>query len=272
MEKVTVSVIMGIYNPQIHQLKKAVTSIIRQSFGDWELLIYDDGSQKKYSHEIMALAKLDPRIFCYRGKENKGLANALNKCIKLARGKYIARMDCDDISLERRLEKQVDFLDNYPEIGWVGCGAYLMADGEIWGVRKMERLPTNKDFLRYSPYIHPTIMFRKEILELAGGYNTSKFTRRCEDYNLFMRLHEKMEQGYNLEELLFVYLEDEDSYKKRTLKAGYYESIVRFAGFRKLEILKPSTIPYLVRPVVGAIIPRAFLMKIKSRSKTSRLY
>ena len=256
MSEPMVSVIMGVYNPQIDQLQKAVRSIIQQTYLNWELLIYDDGSELKYKEDIAKLAELDPRIICYRGERNQGLAKALNECIIRAKGRYIARMDGDDISRKNRLHKQIDFLEQHPEFSWVGTAAYLLAGESFWGTRKMQEVPQAEDFLRYSPYIHPTVVFREEVLKLCQGYLVSKRTRRCEDYELFMRLHSQGHRGYNLSEYLFAYREDPASYARRTWGTRLDEMQIRYQGFKELGILKITTIPYLVRPLASGLIPR----------------
>ena len=261
MSEAMVSVIMGVYNPQIDQLQKAVRSIIQQTYLNWELLIYDDGSELKYKEEIVKLIELDPRIICYRGESNQGLAKALNVCILRAKGSYIARMDGDDISRKDRLRKQVDFLEQHPEFGWVGTATYLLAGESFRGTRKMRAEPKDEDFLRYSPYIHPTVVFRKEVLQLSQGYNVSKRTRRCEDYELFMRLHSQGYRGYNLGEYLFAYREDVTSYARRTWGTRVDEMQIRYGGFKRLGILKIITIPYLVRPLFGGLIPRKWWLR-----------
>jgi glycosyltransferase involved in cell wall biosynthesis len=254
MEKVLVSVIMSVYNPDERQLLKAVNSIIEQSFTDWELLIHDDGSDSEYIDLIAELSQLDSRISCYRSEDNQGLAKGLNRCINLAKGRYIARMDCDDISLKERLKAQVEFLDKNPSYCWVGTSAYLLSGSNYWGVRRPNEVPGTKDFLRYSPYIHPTVMFRKEALTDNKGYNTSRLTSRCEDYELFSRLHVQGHQGYNLKELLFAYREDHHSYKRRTLLSRLREAQVRYKIFKDMGLLTVFSVPYVIRPILGILI------------------
>jgi len=249
------SVIMGVYNPQIDQLQKAVRSIIQQTYHNWELLIYDDGSAPAYQEEIAKLVNLDPRIVCYRGESNQGLAKALNECILRAKGEYIVRMDGDDISHKERLSKQIDFLEHHQEFDWVGTAVYLLAGNSFWGTRKMPVKPQAKDFLRYSPYIHPTVIYRKEVLEVCKGYTVSPKTRRCEDYELYMRLHSQGYRGYNLSEYLFAYREDEASYIRRTWQSRYFEMQIRYHGFKRLGILRLTTIHHLIRPLIGGLIP-----------------
>lgn len=263
MAEVLVSVIMGIYNPNTPQLAKAIQSIINQSFTDWEMIVYDDGSDYDERVRLEKLVKVDSRISFYRGSRNRGLASVLNQCIDLAKGKYIARMDADDISLKERLRRQVDFLENNLAYDWVGTNAYLFAGETLWGARRMNEMPQAEDFLEYSPYIHPSVMFRREVLESSGGYNTSTRTRRCEDYELFIRLHRAGYHGYNLQEWLLAYREDEHSYLKRTPSSRFYEAQVRYWGFKELGILKLTTIQHVIRPIIGALMPMALLHRLK---------
>ena len=245
--------IMGVYNPDEKRLKVSIQSIQEQTLKDWELLLYDDGSGERYAEKIYMFSQMDRRIRWIRSRENKGLAFALNQCIRRAEGKYIARMDDDDISLPLRLERQCRFLEENPEYGWVGTNAGLIDDTGIWGEEKLPELPEAKDFLKYSPYIHPSVMFSREILENCGGYCISKATRRCEDYELFMRLHAAGMQGYNLQEKLFLYREGKDSYEKRKITYRFCEMQIRWQGFKRLRILKFTTLPYVCRPLAGAV-------------------
>ena len=106
------------------------------------------------------------------------------------------------------------------------------------------KLPEASDFLSYSPYIHPSVMFRAEVLRKIKGYPISEETRRCEDYELFMRLHKAGYRGYNLQEPLIRYREDEHTYRKRTIQSRMQEVKIRYRGFRQLGILRPETAAY----------------------------
>lgn len=252
-----ISVIMGVYNPPAkYQLFQAVMSMINQSFTEWELILYDDGSTARYAEMIEEAANLDKRIMYIRNEQNHGLAYALNRCIELSGGTYIARMDADDFSHPQRLQTLYDFLEHNPEYQWVGSNAELFDDEGTWGIEKMPEIPVAGDFLKYSPYIHPSVMFRKEILLELGGYTVSEATRRCEDYELFMRLHKEGYHGYNLQQNLLRYREDESAYNKRKYKYYIREIKIRFSGFKNLEILSIKTMPYVLKPlVVGLVIP-----------------
>lgn len=251
-----VSILMGSYNPRNRkQLTAAIHSIMAQSFIDWELLLYDDGSDEFSAGILRQVSKMDQRIHYLRGHCNQGLAHALNQCIHRARGTYLARMDDDDLSLPTRLQIQVHFLDTHPQYQWVGCAAWLFDNHTIFGKQLMPKTPQSRDFLSNSPYIHPTVMFRREVLVRSGGYSSSPVIAQCEDYELFMRLHAQGYRGYNLPDLLFCYRENHDAYCKRTYSRRIREAKVRFKGFRQLGILHPRTAIYVIKPLLVGLLP-----------------
>lgn len=251
-----VSIVMGVYNPSdLRRFMAAVNSVIRQSMTDWELLLYDDGSAERCRWIIEQAARMDDRIILLRGKKNRGLAYALNACIKEASGEFIARMDDDDLCLPQRLEKQCRFLEKHPKYDWVGSNVELIDDGGVWGYQKMPEAPQKRDFLFNLPYIHPTVMFRREVFEQYGGYCTARETLQCEDYELFMRLHANGCRGYNLQEALLRYREDYASGKKRTYRRRIREAGVRKRGFEALGLLDKSTYVYVAKPLLVGAVP-----------------
>lgn len=270
MGHIRVSVIMGVYDPICpKQLFRSVQSIVRQTLQEWELLLLDDGSSKETSVIIKKAASLDKRIKYIRIENNIGLAAVLNKGILLSRGDFIARMDADDISRKDRLEKQVQFLSQFPQYQWVGSNAFLTDSRKIWGIKKMPPVPGKKDFLPYSPYIHPSVMFRKDVLKKNGGYKQCSCYSQCEDYELFMRLHSVGNRGYNLPEPLLAYCENIDSFKRRSYKRRIKEFIVRKKGFRRLNINKKYSAVYMAKPLLVGLIPgkaQYYLRKKKQRS------
>lgn len=251
-----ISVIMGVYNPKDSlRFENAVKSILNQSFKDLELIIYDDGSSKPARDLIKRIAALDRRITLISGKTNRGLAYALNECLKVSSGEYIARMDDDDVSLCNRFEKQLDFLKQNPDCSWVGSSALLADSGGVWGVREVKAMPIKKDYLFNSPYIHPSVVFKKSALESLGGYSVSARHSGAEDYELFMRMQSKGYKGLNITSPLIIYFEDASSYKKRTFKRRLSELVVRYEGFKRLGLLKLRYLLYLIKPLAMALLP-----------------
>lgn len=251
-----VSVIMGVYNQYDEkQLLLAVNSILMQTFRDFEFIIYDDGSETEPAAFLQDLMRQDKRIRIIRCDENRGLAFSLNCCIKEARGTYLARMDADDFSLPNRLEEEVRFLEEHPEYDWVGCNAKVFAGKSIRGTRIMAEEPNQYNFLPFSPYIHPTVMFRRTLFESGSCYNVSEETLRCEDYELFMRLYQKGYRGYNLQKILFLYREDLNAYRRRTCKNRLQEMKIRKKNFHKMDLPWKKRLMYVMRPVVSIMIP-----------------
>lgn len=265
-KKIDVSIIMGVYNQKDRaMLHQAVDSILKQTLTSFEFIICDDGSDPEYAAYIQELQERDQRIRIIGGRVNYGLAHALNDCVRHARGKYLARMDADDISHPERLQKQYAYLEAHPEIAWCGCNAFLIDDNGVWGERKMVEQPQARDYLKYSPFMHPTVMFRREVFEENIAYSVEKDMLRCEDYELFMRLQAKGLRGHNLQESLFYYREDTASFYRRKMQFRISEAKLRYRGFRKLHILFPTGWVYVLRPLVGGILPAQLLAGLKRK-------
>lgn len=255
---------MGVYNQNNFRiLFDAVNSILNQTYSNFEFLIYNDGSNPEVSEELLRLSGLDKRIRILSSAENHGLAYALNVCIDNADGEYIARMDDDDISLPDRFEKQINFLENNPQYSWCGTSALLFDNNGTWGRRIMAEIPEAADYLRYSPYIHPSVMFRADVLRKVCGYHSSAGTLRCEDYELFMRMTMDGYKGFNLQTPLFMYREDINTVHRRKLRFRIDEMRLRLCYFRKLGILFPFGWIYVLRPLAGFFIPDFLLHHIK---------
>lgn len=264
MGKPLVSVIMGVYNQWDESiLLDAVNSILNQTYRNFEFIIWDDGSHPDAARMVKNLTALDKRIIVAGREENRGLAFSLNECIRLAKGKYIARMDGDDISLPERLARQVDFLEHHLEYGWCGTSAVLFDEDGEWGYRPMTEIPKMKDYYQYSPYIHPSVMFRAMLFDEDNGYLSTQETLRCEDYELFMNLIQRGQKGYNLQEALFKYRETRESYHKRTARCRINEAKSRYRNYKKMGKLFPVGWIYVLRPVAACLISPKMLEMIK---------
>jgi len=167
-------------------LADAIQSVINQSFQDWELLLIDDGS-KDGSVEIAKKFLLDDRIKLIVDCENKGLVFRLNQQISLAKGKYFARMDADDIMHPFRIEKQVCFLESNPCIDAVGSYAYSIdTKNNVSGMLITNPYPrTLSDVFNHKCFIHPSVMAKSEWYK-NNLYN-SKYIR-MEDKELWARV------------------------------------------------------------------------------------
>jgi glycosyltransferase involved in cell wall biosynthesis len=261
----SISVMFPVYNCQKSYLKKAIESILAQSFEDFELIIFDDGSTNDDKSVVDDYAKNDSRIVFIRNEEHHGLAYGLNQMVKIARGKYLARMDADDISVPERFEKEFIFLESHQEYGFVGGNLLLMDDKDkIYGSRKYPENPTEKDFLKFQPYAHPTIMFRKSVLSMDKPYGEDDRPRRGEDYELFMNLTAAGIRGFNLQEDLLLYRETKESYKRRTLMDQLEEVSIRWNGFKKLGLNPWLEIYYVIKPIIVWIVPNNIAFRIRN--------
>ena len=201
----TVSVLLPVYNCP-HYVGAAIESILAQSFGDFEFLIIDDGSTDETPYVLDQYS--DARIRRIR-HENKGLAGTLNVGIGLARGKYIARQDQDDLSLPDRFAKQVAYMESCPECGLLGTWAQIMEGNQV--AERYHRHPSDARQLRYhllfnNPFVHSSVMLRKSVLEAERGYSTDPKRQPPEDYELWSRLSRYSEVA-NLPEVLLYYRE-----------------------------------------------------------------
>lgn len=267
MEKPLVSVIMGVYNCNDRQmLGRSVRSVLEQTLADLEFIICDDGSDDDTYSLLCDLAAEDDRIRLIRNDRNMSLAVALNKCIDNSTGKYIARQDADDYSLPERLESQAAFLDDNKDAGFVGSACLLYDSRGVHGQRHMPEMPDKKDFLFNSPFVHGSVMFRREVLSQAGGYVPKGKMRKFEDYDLFMRLYEKGIRGANLDSCLYAFHHDDDV-RSVSFRLRMDEAAVRYEGFRRLGLL-PKGAVYLLKPVILAFIPHRLINRIKKKHST----
>ena len=196
-----VSIIMPVYNTAPY-LREAMDSMLSQTFTDFELIVLNDCSPDN-AEEVLNTYN-DPRIVRYKGEKNVGLSNVLNSGIEMARGKYIARMDSDDISLPNRLQVQVDYLEAHPEVDLVSVGMQLFGDkDEIW-IREQSFEELKISALFYSPVLHASSVWSKDSFE-RNGLRFRQEMVPSEDYDLWTRALVKGLRLVNLAEVLYKY-------------------------------------------------------------------
>lgn len=190
MKPVPISVILPFFNAE-RTLERAVQSILKQTFRDFELLLVDNNSTDQSADIAWKLAQSDDRIKLLH-EPQQGVVFAMNCGMDAARGSYLARMDADDVSLPGRLEKQYRFLQNYPDVGLVGCNVRHVSSLPSKGLQRFvdwvnafhseEEIWLNR-FVEI-PIIQPSVLFRGELLRQHGAYRQGDFP---EDYELFLR-------------------------------------------------------------------------------------
>lgn len=255
-----ISIIMGIYNCE-ETLKESIESIINQTYSNWELIMCDDNStDKTYEIAKKFKEKLKNKIILIKNKENIGLAGSLNHCLKYVNGEYIARQDGDDISLSDRLEKQIRFLMENPKYDLVGTSMISFNNKGIIGTRGiLKETPDVEKLAVLPPFCHATIMTKSNVYKELNGYRVTKYTRRCEDIDLWFRFFKKGYKGVNIKEPLYMVRDDDESYKRRNFKSYLYATKVCFDGYKLLNLPIKSYI-YLGKPLLAAITP-TFLKK-----------
>lgn len=195
-----VSVLMPIYKTSPEHLKKAIESVLNQTFTDFEFLILDDCPND--NREDIVKSFKDHRINYLKNDKNSGITSSRNKLIELAKGEYLAVMDHDDISLPERFEEQVKILNTHPEVGVVGCWV------ERFPNIKIAKYPeNNKDIERYlmqgCAVAHTAAMIRKSVL-IDNNIGYEEEFSPSEDYRLWCILIGKT-QFYNIQKVLMKY-------------------------------------------------------------------
>ena len=198
----TVSVVMSVFNGE-RFLPEAIDSILDQRFKDFEFIIVDDGSTDRSASILDSYQNSDSRVRVFHEK-HAGLVNSLNHGCALAQGKYIGRMDADDVASIDRLGLQVDFMELHKEIGVLGGTAeWIDADGKSLGIYPypFEDAEIKTELLRRCAMWHPTILLRREVFEWAGGY---RHVAGAEDYDLWVRVARGFKLA-NLETVILKY-------------------------------------------------------------------
>ena len=187
---VEISVIMSVFNTPVVMLHEAIYSILRQSFGSFEFIIVDDGSTGDTALYLETLAEKDKRIRLLRNERNLGLTKSLNIALDAAKGKYIARMDSDDISLPMRFERQYSFMEQHPKVILCGSRVEFFGDRQGKSSGKWRRKLENMDDYRvkllfnYPGPMHPTIFFRhEEFIKRHIHYDENLYY--SQDYGLY---------------------------------------------------------------------------------------
>lgn len=180
------TVILPVYNSNTEWLSSAIESVLNQTYKDFQLLIIDDGSNEKTIATINHFKNKDKRIRVARNPKNMGLIYSLNKGLSLASSEYIARMDSDDWCYPYRFEKQIQYLDNHPEISVLATQAISISSGKkIFN----PKIISHEDIVSTLPFycciVHPSVIFRREqILSIAGYPNVVA----AEDYALWAKI------------------------------------------------------------------------------------
>ncbi|WP_312281226.1 glycosyltransferase [Oscillibacter sp.] len=262
-EQIMVSVIMGVRCTQegTAALKAAVTSILAQTMSEFEFLICENGSAPSAKQLLQALSRQDTRICLIDGTGADSLTQKLNRCLKQARGTWIARMDDDDFSHPYRFAQQLSFLSTHPEICIVGSWV-LEQGGTAPMVRKLPPFPRVENFRMTNPFVHPALLLRRQAMIAVGGYSEHPLQEGCDDYDLLLRLYENGCLGANVQQVLLDYSVTASQLKHRPYLLFYHEFRTRLSRFSSLGRM-PAWFIWAVKPLVVGLLPRQLLHQLK---------
>lgn len=243
---------MATYNDKLTYLTKAVDSILNQTYKNIEFIIVDDSNNKETIEYLLSLPVLDNRVKVIHNEEKQGFVKSLNIGLMASKGVYIARMDSDDISISDRIEKQVSYLNNNEKTSILGAGITIInEDGKVTGKRKYKSSfeDLKKVMFFRSPVAHPTIMFRKSIIDSLGVYDEA--FKMSEDYELWLRAVKKGLIIENLEDYLLEYRMVTDYHKKRNHRQWKYNLRAKVKNFNT---------KFLVTNSLGILLAISFMI------------
>jgi glycosyltransferase involved in cell wall biosynthesis len=268
MKDPKITVLMPAYNAGKY-IAEAITSVLKQSFRDFELLIVNDGSTDNTVKIIESFH--DERIVLIH-QQNKGIASALNSGLARSRAAYIARFDADDICNPDRLRIQYDFITAYPEYHIIGSAAdYMDVDGSyIFTQHPAAHLDEEIQTLKYTvcPFIHSSVFYRKEVIVSNGGYNEHAYT--FEDHFLWVNILKNAKACNLSQALIKVRLNPESitidekwrTRKFREIKYGSLrrQSITEAEGIELQEIGEKQYLPKIKEGAYYALCCKKFLV------------
>ena len=265
-----VSVLTPIYNTKPEYLKECIDSILNQTFADFEFIILNDSPENVEIENIVNLYH-DDRIKYHKNEKNIGISSSRNKLLDLAEGEYVAIFDHDDISCATRLEKEVKFLDENPDVGVVGSQA------EFFPIKKITKYPEfnldiKKAMMSINPTNHTSLMIRRSLL-IKNNIRYDEKASPAEDYMLCLHLL-RHTMFYTIPEVLVKYrVYEENTSHRQVLKMSNGAMLCRnYARCNypylcsQLDVTSKKTKKYI--KFLG-FIP---ILKIKKRQDSLKFY
>ena len=234
-----ISLLMSVYNGEDY-LAEAIDSVLNQTFNDWELVIINDCSNDSTADILNNYTALDSRIKVFTNEVNLRLPSSLNRALSLAEGKYIARMDADDICLPDRLQKQYDFMENNQDVALSSCRFMTLKNGVVasGGCGGKSDFDAVKALLLVTnPILHPGIIAKAEIIKELGYDKDFTCTEDMELWTRFVSAGHKVEI---LSEYLMIYRLHDKQITETTLEKQKREVITVQKKYFS-EVLSPMT-------------------------------
>ena len=249
MKKIEVSIVMSEYNTKKEDLCIAIESILNQTFRDFEFIIVDDCG--KNDLEKIVKKYNDMRIKIVKNDKNRGLVYSLNHGIKEAKGKYIVRMDTDDIADKSRIEKIYNYIKKHPEYVAISSRVVEFSGNKEIGILGKTGEKGKKDIMRGNVLIHPSVIIKKDAIEKVGYY---KDYNRAEDFVLWCELLLAGFKLYTINDILLKYRVNPEDYNKRKLKYRKGEIKAKLEYYPKLGANFKDYL-YIVKSILSGIMP-----------------
>lgn len=256
-----VSVIMGIYNCA-DTLSDAIDSVLEQTYQNFELILCNDGSDDNtYDVANEYRKKFPNKIILLNNEVNKGLNYTLNRCLTVARGEYIARMDGDDRSLPERFRTEVEFLESHSEYALVSTELQVFDDEGVWGQTDFKQEPLPEDLVKITPFSHSASMIRKSVFDEVNGYSDEKKLMRVEDKHLWYKIYKAGYRGFNIKSILYSHRDDKNGYNKRKLKYRFNSFYVSYLNIKEFH-LPIYYYWYATKPILIGLLPYRIYNKL----------
>ena len=245
-----ISLIMSVYNGEDY-LSEAIESVLNQTFHDFELIVINDCSNDSTGQILQSFAQRDSRVKVHTNEVNLRLPSSLNKAISLSQGKYIARMDADDICLPERLEKQFEFMENNPKVALSSCRFMTLKNGVISSGGcggKSDKESIKALLLVTNPILHPGIIAKADAIRNLGYDKNFTCT---EDMELWTRF---VMAGYDIEimpEYLMIYRLHDKQITETTLEKQHKEVVAiqkNYCG-KLLGVMNPEQEEFYIKGI-----------------------
>jgi len=249
-----VSVVMTAFNASKY-IKEALDSLVCQTYPNLEFIIVNDGSTDSTQKIIKNYAKSDPRFRVFQLKKNSGCSVASNFALSLSKGKYIARLDADDVSYPDRFQKQVDFLESHPQVVMLGGQCNIISeDGRLIGEKNFPLKHQNivNALFSINPIQHPACMFRAKTLKLAK-IRYQKDLIICHDLKIIFEL---LSWGHlaNLPDKILYYRHRPQSLTHRNPKFVFRETLAVRNWAKNAGIYTPTLTGLLIHNLESLLV------------------
>ena len=251
---------MGIYNCE-STLAEALDSLISQSYRNFKVIMCDDGSIDDTLLIAQEYAAKYDNIQVIRNERNMGLNYTLNHCLEYADTEYIARMDGDDVSLPSRFEKEIAFLDAYPNYAVVSTPMiYFDEKGEFRRGKGKGEIKM-MDFVHGTPICHAPCMARTKAVKEVGGYSVNDKLLRVEDYHLWFKIYAAGKKLYMLDECLYKMRDDRNAIRRRNWLTRKNEVYVKHIGYKMIGLPWYYQI-YAIFPIFKYFLPNCLYRQL----------